>query len=220
MSSLFPLRDTVTREADEPRLVDLDDETADEVFEALSSSTTRDIFLELHREPQTASDLADVTDTSVQNVQYHLEKLTDADLVEVVDTWYSARGSEMDVYAPTDESLVLFAGDDTTGSLRNILGRIAGVFALLLPASAAIGLATNWWIGRNGTGASEPRVATEDAAGGDAGGGVGADQVTADAATDSVETLFGLDPAIAAGLLFLLGGLFVVVVVLSVRRLR
>ncbi|MEF8812283.1 MAG: helix-turn-helix domain-containing protein [Halovenus sp.] len=216
MSSLFPLRDTVTREADEPRLVDLDDETADEVFEALASGTTRDIFLELHREPQTASDLATVTDTSVQNIQYHLEKLTDADLVEVVDTWYSARGSEMDVYAPTDESLVLFAGDDTTGSLRSILGRLAGVFALLLPASAAIGLATNWWIGRSGDRAADsgPAIATEDAGGDDAAG------AAADAATESIETLFGLDPALAAGLLFLLGGLFVLVVALSVQRFR
>jgi len=219
MSSLFPLRDTVTREADEPRLVDLDDETADEVFEALASSTTREIFLELHREPRTASDLASVTDTSVQNVQYHLGKLTDADLVEVVDTWYSARGSEMDVYAPTDESLVLFAGEDATGSLRRLLKRIVGVFALLLPASALIGLATNWWIGRNTTDA-EPRVVTEDQAGGDGASGGEMEATETIAGTEPVETLFGLDPAIAAGLLFLLGGLFVVAVVLSVRRLR
>jgi DNA-binding transcriptional ArsR family regulator len=141
MSSIFPLRDTVTLDEErEPRLVEIDEDTADEVFEALSSSTTRQIFLELHNAPQTASDLADVTETSVQNVQYHLTKLQDADLIEVVDTWYSERGSEMKVYAPQDESLVLFAGRDKQGTLRSLLNRIVGVLALLVPTSVLAGL--------------------------------------------------------------------------------
>jgi DNA-binding transcriptional ArsR family regulator len=141
MSSIFPLRETVTRdEQREPRLVDLDEENADEVFEALSSETTREIFLALHTSPQAASDLAEATGTSVQNVQYHLEKLTDADLVEVVDTWYSERGTEMKVYAPKDDSLVLFAGSDKRSTLRSLLDRVVGVFALLLPVSLLAGL--------------------------------------------------------------------------------
>jgi len=144
MSSIFPLRDTVTRDEDrEPRLVDLDEETADEVFEALSSGTTREIFLALHREPQTASDLAEETDTSVQNVQYHLGKLDDAALVEVVDTWYSERGTEMSVYGPQDDSLVLFAGRDKQSTLRSLLDRVAGVFAVLVPVSILAGLSAH-----------------------------------------------------------------------------
>ncbi len=144
MSSIFPIRDKVTLDREpEPRLVDLDEETADEVFEALASTTTRKIFLELHNQPQTASDLADVTDTSVQNVQYHLEKLDTVDLVEVVDTWYSERGSEMKVYAPQDESLVLFAGRDKQSAFRRLLDRFAGVFALLVPPSILAGWLAN-----------------------------------------------------------------------------
>ena len=144
MSSIFPIREKVSLDREpEPRLVDLDEDTADEVFKALSSQTTRKIFLELHNQPQTASDLAKVTDTSVQNVQYHLEKLDDADLVEVVDTWYSERGSEMKVYAPQDESLVLFAGRDKQGAFRRLVNRFAGVFALLVPPSIAAGWLAN-----------------------------------------------------------------------------
>ncbi|PSP60180.1 hypothetical protein BRC73_03545 [Halobacteriales archaeon QH_7_66_37] len=144
MSSIFPLRENITLDDErEPRLVDLDEETADEVFTALSSGTTRTIFLELHRAPQTASDLSDVTETSVQNVQYHLEKLLDADLIEVVDTWYSERGSEMKVYAPQDESLVLFAGRDKQGTLRSLLNRVVGVLGVLIPGSALAGYATS-----------------------------------------------------------------------------
>ncbi|MFC7057692.1 ArsR/SmtB family transcription factor [Halovenus salina] len=148
MSSIFPIREKVSLDRDsEPRLVDLDEDTADEVFEALASSTTRKIFLELHNQPQTASDLADVTETSVQNVQYHLEKLEEVDLVEVVDTWYSERGSEMKVYAPEDESLVLFAGRDKQGAFRRLLNRFAGLFALLVPPSILAG----WLANRGGS---------------------------------------------------------------------
>ena len=147
MGSLFPIRDSVSVDEErDPRLVDLDEDTADEVFEALSSSTTREIFLELHEQPQAASDLAETTETSVQNVQYHLEKLTEAELIEVVDTWYSERGSEMKVYAPTDESLVLYAGRDKQSSLRTALRRLVGAFGALVPASLAVG----WFAGRAG----------------------------------------------------------------------
>jgi DNA-binding transcriptional ArsR family regulator len=163
MSSIFPIRDKVSLDREpEPRLVDLDEETADEVFEALASGTTRKIFLELHNQPQTASDLAEVTDTSVQNVQYHLEKLADVDLVEVVDTWYSERGSEMKVYAPQDESLVLFAGRDKQSTFRRLLNRFAGLFAVLLPPSILAG-----WLASRGNSSVEKGIRGEYASGGD-----------------------------------------------------
>lgn len=211
MSSLFPLRERVSLGEREPRLVDLSDETADDVFETLSAETTRAIFLELHREPQTASDLADATDTSVQNVQYHVEKLTDAELVDSVDTWYSERGTEMNVYAPCDESLVLVAGDDGEGSLRRLLERLLAAVVLLVPVSAVVG-----WLTARLTASEEattgaaadaesPRIATEGAA---------------DTAAETADSLAGLDPAIAAGLAFFLGGLFVLLTAVVWLRYR
>jgi DNA-binding transcriptional ArsR family regulator len=183
MSSIFPLRDTVTRDKSrEPRLVDLDEETADEVFEALSSQTTREIFLELHHSPQTTSDLAEATDTSVQNVQYHLEKLTDADLVEVVDTWYSERGTEMKVYAPEDESLVLFAGRDKQRTLRNLLDRVVGVLGILVPGSILAGLGAQW-------------IPTDSGTSGGANGGEAAGGANGGEATASGDDSSGLDSA-------------------------
>jgi DNA-binding transcriptional ArsR family regulator len=155
MSSIFPLRETVSNDKQGgPRLVDLDEETADEVFEALAAQTTRQIFLSLHEQPQTASDLAEETDTSVQNVQYHLEKLQDVDLIDHVDTWYSERGSEMNVYAPTDESLVLFAGRDKRSSFRSLFDKIAGVASVLVPGSLLAG----WVASRSGTESEDPTV--------------------------------------------------------------
>lgn len=186
MSSIFPLRESVSLEKREPRLVELDEDTADEVFEALSSGTTRQIFLELHEAPQTTSDLADAVDTSVQNAQYHLEKLQDVELVEIVDTWYSERGSEMKVFAPKDESLVLFAGRDKQHALRRLLDRVVGALGVLVPSSVLVGLAAQWHNATSSDAATggEPTGDTDgggadgadDAAGGDgADGGDGGD---------------------------------------------
>jgi len=217
MSSIFPLRETVRRdESREPRLVDLDEETADEVFEALSSQTTRKIFLELHHSPQTTSDLAEATDTSVQNVQYHLQKLTDADLVEVVDTWYSERGTEMKVYAPTDESLVLFAGDDGR-SLRSLLKRALAAVGLLGLVSLLVSIAADRLVEWTTYNVATPEAgdgAAVAADGGDGGGGGSAagDAVaerTVDGAAEFAGAASGVDPALLAGLACFVGGLFV-----------
>jgi DNA-binding transcriptional ArsR family regulator len=236
MSSIFPLRESVSLgDSRDPRLVDIDDDVADEVFQALSSGTTRQMFSALHETPQTASDLAEMTDTSVQNAQYHLEKLVDADLVEVVDTWYSERGTEMKVYAPTDEALVLFAGDDEQSALRSLLERVVGVVALLLPASAAVA-----WLARQfestdqpvGGGATDPTgpVAsngTDPTPTTDGGVDILGNETAQEPVNMTVENATtptptpenassaadvaaaGIDPAVA-GLAFFLGGLFVV----------
>jgi DNA-binding transcriptional ArsR family regulator len=139
VSRLLPLRTPVEREEGQHRVLSIDEDAADEVFAALSSETARTILSALYEEPRTASDLADVGDTSLQNVRYHLEKLRDAGLVEVVDTWYSSRGTEMKVYAPADASVVMFAGDEDTGlSLREALGRLVGGVGILGLASLAV----------------------------------------------------------------------------------
>ena len=202
MSGIFPIRRSVDLDEDRgARLVDIDEAVADDVFEALSSGTTRRIFRLLHESPQAASDLADATDTSLQNVQYHLEKLRDADLVDVADTWYSERGTEMKVYAPTDDALVLFAGRDKRDTLTSLLKRVAGAVGVLLPASAAVG----WVAGSDLLGS----------AGGD--GASSAPEVVTTGADGSAEFAASgagaLDPALLAGLAFFLGGAFVLALV-------
>lgn len=106
-SSVFPIREPVEKKAS-PSVVSLD--TADKVFEALRSTTARSLVTELYEGPATATDLAEAVDTSLQNAQYHLERLREAELIEPVDTWYSERGREMTVFAPTADPLVLWAG--------------------------------------------------------------------------------------------------------------
>lgn len=168
MSKLFPIRSSSgEHEEREPELLELDDDRTDEVFDALGSETARQILLELHEGPQPASDLAAAVDTSIQNVQYHLTKLEAADLVVVADTWYAENGAEMDVYAPTDEALVLFAGTEPERSLRKLLKRLVGVLAPLAVGATALWL----WLDDSGVPESEPSGGSGGAPIGDGGDG-------------------------------------------------
>lgn len=132
MSRLLPSLPDVSLEDREPRVVDVDDEDADALIDALSSETARAALTALHEQPSTTSELADELDTTLQNVQYHLGNLREADLVEVVDTAYSEKGREMNVYAPADEPLVLFAGSSTTESgVKTALKRLLTGYGIL-----------------------------------------------------------------------------------------
>jgi predicted transcriptional regulator len=93
----------------DPSVVPLED--AGGVFDALASETARRIVSALSDTPAPPSELAEAADTSVQNVHYHLDRLTEGGVVEVVDTWYSSRGVEMDVYALSSDPVVVCIGD-------------------------------------------------------------------------------------------------------------
>jgi len=135
MASLLPLRPTprsASARGLEPRLVDFEDESAEQILSAVASTTARRILNRIYEEPMTASDVAAVIDSSVQNVSYHLNRLQDAELVEVIETWYSEQGREMDVYGPTNSALVLFAGAERTGpSLATALRRVFGAVGIV-----------------------------------------------------------------------------------------
>lgn len=119
----------------DPDLLAIDDEAAEEVFSALSSHTARSILTALYDQPRTASEIADEVDTSLQNVNYHVNNLKDGGLIEVAETWYSEQGKEMKVYVPTNQALVLFAGDELNRSslldaIKQLIGFV-GIFAVV-----------------------------------------------------------------------------------------
>ncbi|KAB1197478.1 MULTISPECIES: helix-turn-helix domain-containing protein [Haloferax] len=120
------------REGRDPRVIGLDSDEADELLAAISSSTARSVLASLHEAPATSSELAADVDTSLQNVQYHLGNLSDAGLIEVVDTRYSEKGREMKVYTPSDRALVVVAGrEDETRGLKGALSRLIGGIGVL-----------------------------------------------------------------------------------------
>lgn len=119
--------------------LDLTGEEADQVFDALASPTSRSVLRALYDDPLPPAELADELDTSVQNIHYHLQKLEGATLVEAIETVYSSRGVEMDVYAPTNEALVLLTGRPSrTEQIRSLLRRFLGGVAILTVVSLLI----------------------------------------------------------------------------------
>ena len=140
MAGLLPSKpDTSTAQQGDPRVIGVDSDDADDLLAALSSSTSRELLASLYDEPRTASALAEAVDTSLQNAQYHLEKLKRADIIRVIDTAYSEKGREMNVYAPSDQPLVVFAGrEEQTTGLKTALSRLLGSLGVLGLASLAI----------------------------------------------------------------------------------
>jgi DNA-binding transcriptional ArsR family regulator len=194
-------------EAD-PRVIGLDSDDADAALSALSSATSRTILGALHERPDTPAALGDRVDTSLQNVQYHLGKLADAGLIEVVDTVYSEKGREMKVYAPADRPLVVFAGseDDSRGlasALKGLLGAV-GVLALL---SLLVQFALRGPPTFGGAG---------DAAGGSASGDVAVGTESVRTGAEAAGQALGVPP----GVVFFAGGVAVLLGLLAVRYVR
>ena len=104
METLLPTQTTDVEAPSEKRIPFAE---ADQLFEALSSRTAREVLATLYEDPATKSQGATRVDCASQNVSYHLENLERADLVTPVDTWYSQKGREMDDYAPTAGPLIL-----------------------------------------------------------------------------------------------------------------
>ncbi|WP_280588504.1 winged helix-turn-helix domain-containing protein [Halorubrum sp. Boch-26] len=215
MSRLLPSLPDAPPDDREPRVVGVDDEDADDLIAALGSETAREILSHLHDEPATKSELAAAVDTSLQNVQYHLAKLDGADLVDVVDTTYSEKGREMDVYAAADEPLVLFAGgSEESAGIKSALMRLLGGYALIGLAAVVAQrvLAVAGPTARVTTTTGDAGVTTEDAAGD---GGTSGAADGGDAAIDGTVE-YVVDPlaeyavsALEPGVVFFLGAALV-----------
>ena len=135
--SLLPSRDPAVTDA-EPRVISVDSDDADDVLSALSAATARNLLAALHEEPAPPGELADRVDTSLQNAQYHLEKLE------------------------TAGALVICAGDenDTSGlrsALRSLLSGVAvvGVASLFVQELFGQSLFASG-VERGSAGTSEP----------------------------------------------------------------
>jgi DNA-binding transcriptional ArsR family regulator len=212
MADLLPSTpDTSAVEDAEPRVIGLDSEDADDLIGALSSGTARELLTALHEDPATPSKLADRVDTSLQNTQYHLEKLEDADVIEVIDTAYSAKGREMKVYAPANQPLVVFAGgEEKSTGLKAALTRLLGAFALLAGLSvlvqAVAGDLGTLFGGGAGVGRPAPGPGEAPVAGNANNSTVETTTAATDAATGAADAALN---AVPPGVAFFLGGALV-----------
>lgn len=137
MGRLFPLPSPFSDRT--PTVINLDEAYVDEVLDALGSETARQLLLALYEEPRTMSDLAEVSDTSVQNVDYHLQNFEDAGLVEPIDAVDSDQGRAVTVWAPSHDPIVVTAGSKRqTNRLRDLIKQLVGMVGVLALASLLI----------------------------------------------------------------------------------
>jgi len=194
----------------QPRIIEMDDDAADETLSALSPATRRRVYRALFVEPQTTSELAETVDTSIQNVQYHLETLEDTGLVEPIDTVYSGKGNEMTVFGPASDPLILVGDTDRLPAIRESLHNVVGGLAVLGVAS----LIVQWVVAREfavrpRSGDAVTMETTEDAAMEAAG------QTAADPGLQWL-IIEVLEP----GLVFFVGGLVLAALAVWLRRYR
>ena len=161
MADLLPSRPDISDDDKDPRVVGLDSDEADDLLAAISSETAREALSTLHDDPAPASDVADRVDTSIQNAQYHLDRLEAAGLIEAAGTAYSEKGREMTVYAPADEPLVVVAGpDEESSGLRSAITQLLGGVGAIALGSVVVDR-----LARTGA-APAPAPSTDDAAAG------------------------------------------------------
>ncbi|KAB1196233.1 MULTISPECIES: winged helix-turn-helix domain-containing protein [Haloferax] len=206
MAGLLPSApDTSSADESSPRVIGLGDDEASDLLSALSSTTARLVLAELHEQPTNAAELADRVETSLQNVQYHLRKLEDAGLVEVIDTVYSEKGREMKVYAPSDRPLVVVAAtEETRSGVASILSSLLGGVAVLGLLAALV----QWFATRGfgGTGAGAPVA--------DSGG------AEAEAVSMAAEAAPAVAQGIPPGLAFFAGGLVILLAIAVIQLSR
>lgn len=133
IKELLPSRTEVSLPK-EAEVFDLSSDEADQVFSALSSDTARQILAALYEEPQTASEVADRLDLSLQNVDYHLKNLQEADLVQIASTEYSQTGNEMKIYGPSTNAVLVLSSDSVATRIRSM---VANLFSALLVIGVA-----------------------------------------------------------------------------------
>jgi len=139
MSRLLPFKSEPTKTPDGAKVLSLEDDATEEALSALSSETAREILSLVYEEPRTPPEVRDEVDSSLQNVHYHLENLEEAGLVQPAGSGYSEKGTEMTVYAPASEAVVLFAGQERDRSrLKTAISRLLGAIGLLALASLVV----------------------------------------------------------------------------------
>lgn len=140
--SLFPFsEDNIEAQQEgEMQVLGIDDEQTSEVLDAISSETARTILSQVYSNPSTPTVIAKDIDESVQTVSYHLQKLRDAGAIAVVNTRYSEKGQEMNVYGPADDPMVVFVGtEDRRAGLLTVIKRFISAIAVVITTSYMIG---------------------------------------------------------------------------------
>lgn len=207
------------------------DDRAKKIAKAMASETASEILTLLRDSRRTSSQIAEQLSIPITTVQYHLENLLAADMLEVVEKKWSKKGREVKVYGLRDQVLIVAPN---TANLRALLLKYAALFTFIAASSVVIAAFAPFFGIGGAQGAWGPEeasrsVATNDKSAGDpaalqyTGEGSGDAEATAApapmAAPSTLETAApAIDAAALAALSFFYGG-FLVLFALMVYEL-
>ena len=197
-------------------LVDLNEKKTKKLAETITSDTSRKILNYLtEKEHDTEANISKELNIPISTVHYHLQKLTEANLIVVDEFHYSKKGREVNHYKLANKYIII--APRKVSGLKQALKNVLPVGIVALGISAIIKIMTSFTT-RAGSFSADLQKATpilEEAA------YAGADEVMSDAApvaaemaTDCLPQISTYEPNIA--LWFLVGSLFTIVIYLIV----
>ncbi|MDD1658226.1 MAG: winged helix-turn-helix domain-containing protein [Methanomicrobiales archaeon] len=105
------------------------DERAKKIAKAMASGTATGILNLLKEGKRTATEVAEQLQIPMTTVQYHLENLREAGLIEVAERRWSVKGREVKVYGLRDQVLIV---TPKRGDLKGLLLKYASLFTLVM----------------------------------------------------------------------------------------
>ncbi|MEW5897133.1 MAG: helix-turn-helix domain-containing protein [Nanoarchaeota archaeon] len=182
-------------------LVDLNEEKTKKLAETITSETSRKILNHLAEKDDSEANIAKELALPISTVHYHLQKLTEANLVVVEEFHYSRKGREVNHYKLANKYIII--APKKVSGLKQALKNILPVGLLIFGISAVIKVLQKFSLG---TEASAGEIAAGEML--KASARNVADQAVQEAAPLLAEVpLSGNAPAPDIALWFLLGGL-------------
>jgi len=111
------------------------DERAKKIAKAMSSQTANDILQLMKNGGHTTTQIADALNLPLTTIQYHIENLADAGLLDVIDKKWSKKGREVKVYGLRNQLLIV---TPDTSNIKSLFLKYASLFAIFLLVSAII----------------------------------------------------------------------------------
>lgn len=111
------------------------DERAQKIAKAISSQTASDILNRVKNGGHTASQLAETLNIPLTTVQYHIENLVGADMLDVVERKWSKKGREIKVYGLRNQVVIVAPHP---GDVRSLLLKYTSLFIMLVLAGVVV----------------------------------------------------------------------------------
>jgi predicted transcriptional regulator len=187
--------------ADNVVILEPGDERAQKIAKAMASQTATDILRLLADSQKSMTEITEMLAIPLTTAKYHFENLLDAGLISIADTKYSIKGREIKIYTLSNQLLIVAPRQ---ANMRSLLLKYASLFAVVLFGTVGVALVSPLFIsGESIVPNSFAPAAVQNEAGGMA------TKAAYDLATPP-SPLASPDLAVA----FLLGGLFVIIVLL------